>query len=358
MQRIGELLDTSFFEKNTLHASAAESVLAARLKLPVENIRQTLVRRASKTADPKNSPYHTFPKEKKLGGIRWITAPHDDLKRVQRAIADCVLAPRYRPLPIVHGFVHGRDIKTNAQAHLHGHADTDSPRYALNIDLEKAFPSVKGPRVLAIFSELTDPILAKFLGYLATWQDEIPQGAPTSPLLLNFACRELDYALMQIADRHGLTLSRYVDDITLSSDAAIPPALLDEVRMTAQHSGFRLNEKKTRWHDTRKNAIEITGLKLVGGAVCLPREARRFMRGALHATACLPDPQFTKHHVGYAVGMTGFAVHIHGDLPRELIGPYSLLRRQDRVPPLRKLDQRKWRDTRNEFALWYARGVS
>jgi RNA-directed DNA polymerase len=45
----------------------------------------------------------------------------------------------------------------------------------------------------------------------------LPQGSPTSPTLTNILCTKLDRRLTGLANRFGVTYTRYADDITFSS---------------------------------------------------------------------------------------------------------------------------------------------
>ena len=56
-------------------------------------------------------------------------------------------------------------------------------------------------------------------GAFALPMGSLPQGAPTSPLLANLAVRAMDERISEIADDHGLTYTRYADDIALSTAA-------------------------------------------------------------------------------------------------------------------------------------------
>ena len=53
--------------------------------------------------------------------------------------------------------------------------------------------------------------------YNVPWLGYLPQGAPTSPKLSNLALRGFDQKIRIIAGQHGLTYSRYADDLTLST---------------------------------------------------------------------------------------------------------------------------------------------
>ena len=49
----------------------------------------------------------------------------------------------------------------------------------------------------------------------------LPQGAPTSPMLTNIVCQDMDKQLQELAAKHFATFTRYADDITFSCDTNI-----------------------------------------------------------------------------------------------------------------------------------------
>lgn len=359
--------------------------LARKLELSQETLVEASVLRSRpmRKGDP-HSPYRRWPQLKSDGvSIRWITAPHGKLKAVQDAIYERLLLPHYQPSPTAHGFIRGRSIKTNAEAHI---ADGHRPQFALNADLKDAFPSVNAPSVIRIFEELTGAReMAMLLAFLTTWEDVLPQGAPTSPALLNLALQDFDSELVELAKRIHATATRYVDDITVSCAKRIPARTLGDLKALAKRHGFALNPKKTRWQEARGAAIEITGLKVVelpasGELVIrLPRETRLRFRGTLFRSANMPlyktgeeepadGPAMAKQfqnggwynarQAGICIGMVGLAWHIHGALPSELEVPYQTLREMGRLPPLHQLKNRKWRRIVEAFELAYADSFS
>jgi RNA-directed DNA polymerase len=97
--------------------------------------------------------YKTFEIPKKSGGIRLISTPITALKIIQTKLNQ-VLQTVYEIKPSVHGFVMGKNIVTNAQAHT-------KKRYVLNLDLTDFFPSINFGRVRGMF--MATPYLQCFL---------------------------------------------------------------------------------------------------------------------------------------------------------------------------------------------------
>lgn len=144
-------------------------------------------------------------------GPRQLRVPSAALKEVQSRIHERLL----RSIP-VHDCVHsarGRSILTNARQHV-GHP------HLSRFDIRRAFPSVGPHRVRAALERAGfDHDFAKLLSRLTTVDHELPQGAPTSPALLNAVLVDFDGKIAAVACGAGLTYSRYVDDLYLSGGA-------------------------------------------------------------------------------------------------------------------------------------------
>ncbi|WP_175497521.1 TIR domain-containing anti-phage reverse transcriptase [Roseivivax halotolerans] len=214
--------------------------------------------------------YDTFKIPKKSGGERDIAKPKKGLALAQARLVP-ILSFVYSPGECVKGFVKGSSFLDNAHYH---HAQ----RWVLNIDLLDFFPSVTFARVRGLFMSSLfsfNPRVATILARICTFQGGLPQGATTSPILANLIAKSLDKRLTGLARTHRLKYSRYSDDITLScSKAYVPKSIVSEIieidsawevqlgselKDIIRHSGFRVNDKKTRLM-RRNNRQEVTGL--------------------------------------------------------------------------------------------------
>jgi RNA-directed DNA polymerase len=133
--------------------------------------------------------------------------------------------------------------------------------------------------------------VATVLAKLCCHRDELPQGAPTSPIVSNFICRSLDAELGRMARAERCRFTRYADDICIStSHAEFPPGLASvrsggDVRLSDQlagvihRQGFRVNPEKTRLlRATRRQ--RVTGL-VVNRKANVPPEYVRSVRNLL-----------------------------------------------------------------------------
>ena len=222
--------------------------------------------------------YVEFVINKKSGGDRKILAPVNGLKAIQRTI-NLVLQCVYEPSAAAMGFVKDRSIITNANMHI-GHY------YVYNIDLKDFFPSIDQARVwktlqLKPFNLIgTNRLeIANLIASLCCAEMEVerknetgewrktsrkvlPQGAPTSPIISNIVCQKLDFLLLAVAKRFGLTYSRYADDITFSSLRNVyqPDGdFLKELNRIIAQQNFHVKESKTRLQKEGYR-MEVTGL--------------------------------------------------------------------------------------------------
>lgn len=160
----------------------------------------------------KSSQYKIFTIPKKRGGTREIKAPITALKIMQRKLSQ-VLYSVYNSKPSVHGFAPGRSIVTNAEVH-------SKKRFVLNLDLKDFFPSINFGRVRGMFlgkPYFLNEEVATTLAQICCHQNQLPQGAPTSPVISNMLCAQLDSKLQQLAKVCKCTYTRYADDITFST---------------------------------------------------------------------------------------------------------------------------------------------
>ncbi|WP_250881306.1 reverse transcriptase domain-containing protein, partial [Escherichia coli] len=74
----------------------------------------------------------------------------------------------------------------------------------------------------------------------------LPQGSPCSPIISELIAQILDMRLVRLAKKHGVTYTRYADDITFSTNQKDFPealAIRDSVDETIWHLGNALVQK-------------------------------------------------------------------------------------------------------------------
>lgn len=241
---------------------------------------------------PLSKQYTRFGIPKKTtGSTREIFAPSSTLKILQRKLSQ-VLYCVYEPKPCVHGFTPQRSILTNAQAHT-------KKRYILNIDLLDFFPSINFGRVRGLFIArpygLT-PKASTVLAQICCYENQLPQGAPTSPIVSNMICAKMDSQLQRLAKACKCTYTRYADDITFSTTLPVFPVELalvvsesngenlilgEPLVSIVETNGFKINSNKVRLQRAGEHQ-EVTGLT-VNEFPNVNRHYVRQIRAILHA---------------------------------------------------------------------------
>ena len=237
---------------------------------------------------PEPSRYTTFHIPKKSGVPRRIDAPTTNVKILQQKLNQ-VLQSVYGSKPGVHGFVVGKSVKSNALRHV-------GKRWVFNVDLEDFFPSINFGRVRGMFMGKPYYLpqkVATVLAHLCCFQGHLPQGAPTSPVISNIICAQMDSQMRQLAKKNRSTYTRYADDITFSTTSRKFPAEIavinglnqtlpgDNLRQIIEQNGFSINSKKT-WLSGQHRRQQVTGVTVNR----FPNLTRRFtnqIRAMLHA---------------------------------------------------------------------------
>lgn len=235
--------------------------------------------------------YTVFSIPKKSGGVRVITAPKLKIKKIQYNLLGLISGYYPDAKHSVHGFVKNKSILTNAQQHL-------NKRFVFNIDLEDFFHSIHFGRVKGIFKskpfEFSDDVAA-VLAHICCKNGNLPQGAPTSPIISNLACRQLDNDLMSLAKRYRATYTRYCDDITFSfttknlhelprqivNTKTLPVSLGSELEALIHKNSFKVNISKTRLNG-HASRMEVTGIT-VNEQPNVTRNYVHEIRGMLHS---------------------------------------------------------------------------
>jgi RNA-directed DNA polymerase len=233
--------------------------------------------------------YQQFEIRKRSGGTRTISSPANALKIIQRKLNQ-VLHAVYRGRAPVHGFARGKSIRSNARRHL-------GCRLLLNLDLKDFFPSIHFGRVKGLFQSKPYSLperVAVVIAQICCHKRMLPAGAPTSPVVANMVCAQMDSQLKELAKRFGCTYTRYADDISFSTrENRFPPVITcrdpssnrwcigDQLRKVIVDNQFSVNDSKTRVCSNRTR-LEVTGLT-INKRVNVPRKIVRQVRAMLNA---------------------------------------------------------------------------
>jgi len=147
-------------------------------------------------------------------------------------------------------------------------------RYVFNVDLKDFFPTINFGRVRGMFMGFPYKLpknVATVLAQICCFNNQLPQGAPTSPIVSNMICAHLDSDLQRLAKTNKSNYTRYADDITFStSTKSVPSSIatidkLGQVQVGKQlntiieDNGFEINQNKV-WLRQKDRRQLVTGL--------------------------------------------------------------------------------------------------
>lgn len=280
--------------------------------------------------------YKQFKIPKKSGGFRQIAAPRKGLALAQQRLA-LVLSDFHNPKPFVKGYRSGESFLTNARYH-------EKQKWVLNIDIKDFFPSIGFARVYGLFKSRYfgfNHRVSAILARIVTFQDQLPQGAPTSPILANIIANDLDRRLYAVAVARQLKYTRYADDITISSSKKVVPSQLIEswepafgrrdLRLghsitEAFHAArFRINQDKTRIQFQYERQ-EVTGLVVNRKANIRRRDIEK-LRMKIYSAAKYGPDSAAKIWLGGDKAAKNFWDHVIGWLSyvRQVRGPNDVV---------------------------------
>jgi len=228
-----------------------------------------------KTIDP-TQYYHVFDIPKPGSAEkRRIETPSGLLRKLLDPISNELQEMyRYCKTDAAYGFIRcgrydtdKRNILTNARKHL-------GKKFLLNIDLDNFFYQVDTQKVKNIFSDFThfqfDVQTEVILTRLVTFKSRLPMGSPTSPPLSNFATIALDNDLLNWAKQNHFSYTRYVDDLSFSSNMQISNTHFEAISEILISHRFAPDPKKIKWYG-KCDRKEITGL-LLEDKITIPKE--------------------------------------------------------------------------------------
>lgn len=198
---------------------------------------------------------------------RHLINPMPELKRLQRDIADFLLACNILPHNAAHAFREKRDYKTNSEVH-------KNSSHIINLDMKDFFNHITEEvlntqlRVHPFFSVdkcLGDKLLDLIIK-VATYKGCTPQGSPLSPMLSNLIMVQFDFRIRKKLNDNQIKMlyTRYADDLTFSSkkseDITNVIHMVEYVLKEYYNDTIKINYSKTK--KITPGRCFITGVKL------------------------------------------------------------------------------------------------
>lgn len=197
--------------------------------------------------------YHSFTKEKRDGDKRIITAPNNDLKKIQKRILRLFTYVE-RPEWLISG-ERGKSYIDNGKSHINSD-------YFLTIDIRKFYDNCKREYIYRFFQDTlsTSSDVAAKLTDIVTFEKKVPTGCPTSQIIAYYAYQEMFENINKIAQKHGCIFTLYVDDMTFSSKLAFNHnQLSNDIDIELRRYGHKPKYSKVKYFPKKSHKL-VTGV--------------------------------------------------------------------------------------------------
>lgn len=216
--------------------------------------------------------YREFTIPKKNGEKRTIFEPLPTLKEIQRWILDNILN-NVKVSPTAKAYIRKTSIKDNGKFH-------KKQNKLINLDIENFFGTISEPQVYSAFKRLGySKQVAKLMSQICCLAGNLPQGAPTSPMVSNMVFYNMDKRIFGYCKKNKIRYSRYADDMTFSGDS-FSNTIITFIKKVLNENGFNLNENKTKVRLAHQRQ-EVTGI-VVNEKMQAKREYRRLIRKQIY----------------------------------------------------------------------------
>lgn len=217
--------------------------------------------------------YHNVLIPKRDGSKRKLSVPDLILKRVQKSIADNILA-QYPVSKYAKAYKVGSNVQRNAQPHV-------GKKKILKLDIEGFFDHILYSQVKnTVFCEekFAEPIRV-LLTMLCYYKESLPQGAPTSPAITNIIMYDFDEAVGAFCGEKKIAYTRYCDDMTFSGDFD-EGEVIAFVKGELCKLGLFLKNRKTAVIPASKRQT-VTGI-VVNEKMNITKEYKKKIRQEMH----------------------------------------------------------------------------
>lgn len=251
------------------------------LSAMLEVNKNLLIERSKNTS----SSYTTFTISPPSKKAREVSEPKNSLKEIQKIINTRIMANVIYPKYLMGGIrddENKRDYVNNSRIHL-------KPETLINLDIKNFFPSIKEHHVRSVFKQLFkfSESVSETLTLLTTLDGKVPQGGCTSTYLGNLVFFNHEYGVVSELRNHGISYSRLLDDITLSSKRRLTTEektwAISRVAGMISHYGMKMHEGKTRieHRGSKKAKYEVTGAWVKHGEPKIKKAERKKVRSAV-----------------------------------------------------------------------------
>lgn len=199
----------------------------------------------------KSKYYKKYTIKKRNGKKRNILSPYYELKQIQKNILNNLL---YEKSSSRYATAYIKRVKLVENAVMH-----TGYKYILKLDISNFFENISYVDIYEIYKEygFSDKICG-LLAHLTTYNDYLPQGAPTSPYLSNLVLRDFDYKVGNWCKQRNINYTRYSDDMTFSMNE-YNKDIIRFIRENLYKYNLELNNEKIHLINNSKKQ-KITGI--------------------------------------------------------------------------------------------------
>lgn len=253
--------------------------------------------------------YNSFTIDPRGRKRREILCPSPDLMVAQKSLYEKLLI-HVAPHASATAFFPGRNIGENARSHL-------GRPFLYKTDISNFFASVKVPLIRGAiemhYPHLSQTAVEEIVA-LVTYENVLPQGAPTSPHLANLVLSEFDERLSEVSRRFNACYTRYADDIAVSASCNDDLKVIDGiVRSGLAELDLSQHLAKTRFLGPDGRKI-VTGLDVSGRIVRPPRKYRKKVAALVRMCEVYPARATASNWLR----IKGYLAHWQGVTPGDL----------------------------------------
>ncbi len=211
---------------------------------------------------------------------RLVEAPDSDLKKIQSKILKSLQkidVPNY-----IFSGIKGKCYIDNAKTHA-------NKNFLFKVDITKFFPNTDRNKIYNFYLKKleTSPDVANILTNLSTINLDLKKqdnktmskvnefisekniksrnhlitGSPLSSIMSYFANVDMFENLFNLAKKHNITMTVYVDDVVFTSNTKIPYFFRNKVISIIRQNGYDLSKKKCKWYN-KPSYKKVTGVIL------------------------------------------------------------------------------------------------
>lgn len=215
--------------------------------------------------------YRRFSIQKTNNEPRILHEPLPSLKEIQEWILNQILY-KCKVSRYAKAYVPNRSIKEHTIYH------TDE-KMVLTLDIKNFFNTIKFKDVENLFLQLGySKRVSNLLTKLCYRNDELPQGAPTSPYISNLILFDFDNNISKYCMEKKVKYTRYADDLAFSGDL-LPKEIELLVKKYLSKLGFELNDSKRKLMKTNDPQI-VSGI-IVNKKAQVPKRKRNEIRNQM-----------------------------------------------------------------------------